>query len=402
MPKVRTAAAVLAGMVLLGAVAPASAAPSRSSRRSEINDRIKSLREEVEEASEEEAELLDRFDAARARRREIDGRLAVVDTQLGIEQRGLDAAAARLEAVEAEVVVAKLARDRARAQVDAARTALRRRAVSAYVHSTPAATVNILLGVRSVRDIAGSRVLVRAVLDSQRKTVDRLHAVRADAVRLEAELEEKLAEEKTHYDEFMERTRLLEAAKAQQEALRQEALKEEANERSLLVEVQARKHQFEAQIAALQSESRSITALLRTRLSGPAQAARPGMLDPPIPYALVTSRFGPRVHPILGTARLHNGIDLRASAGTPIRAAADGVVVASDVRGGYGNTIVLDHGNSLATLYAHQRTLLVQAGQQVTMGQVIGLVGSTGFSTGPHLHFEVRVAGAPVDPLAYL
>ncbi|MDP8992104.1 MAG: M23 family metallopeptidase, partial [Actinomycetota bacterium] len=127
-----------------------------------------------------------------------------------------------------------------------------------------------------------------------------------------------------------------------------------------------------------------------------------GRLGHPIPGAPVSSMFGGRVHPILGTVRMHNGLDFRAGTGTPIRAAAAGTVVYAGPRGGYGNTVVVDHGGPLATLYAHQSALYVQPGAAVTQGQVVGAVGSTGFSTGPHLHFEVRVNGVPANPLAYL
>jgi murein DD-endopeptidase MepM/ murein hydrolase activator NlpD len=116
----------------------------------------------------------------------------------------------------------------------------------------------------------------------------------------------------------------------------------------------------------------------------------------------ITSGFGPRVHPIFHDVRIHTGIDFGAGEGTPILAAADGTVVSAGVLGGYGNATVIDHGSSLATLYGHQSRLLVVAGQRVKRGQVIGLVGHTGFATGPHLHFEVRVAGNPVDPMPFL
>jgi len=102
--------------------------------------------------------------------------------------------------------------------------------------------------------------------------------------------------------------------------------------------------------------------------------------------ATVTSGFGMRVHPLTGSPRLHAGIDLGAPTGTPIRAAAAGTVVAAGVMGGYGNTVDIRHVDGLVTRYAHQSRLLVRAGQQVAAGQVIGLVGSTGASTGPHLH----------------
>src|SRR5207245_935429 len=125
-------------------------------------------------------------------------------------------------------------------------------------------------------------------------------------------------------------------------------------------------------------------------------------LSSPIPGAAITSYFGPRVHPIFGDVRMHTGIDFGANTGTPIHAAADGVVVSAGDLGGYGNATVISHGNALATLYAHQSAIFVTAGTHVTRGQVIGLVGCTGFCTGPHLHFEVRINGDPVDPLLYL
>jgi murein DD-endopeptidase MepM/ murein hydrolase activator NlpD len=116
----------------------------------------------------------------------------------------------------------------------------------------------------------------------------------------------------------------------------------------------------------------------------------------------VTSGYGPRRHPIFGDERMHTGVDFGAAAGTPIRAAADGVVVWAGPRGGYGLTVIIDHGDSLATLYAHQEAVAVAEGRRVRRGEVVGYVGATGYATGPHLHFEVRVRGNPVDPLPYL
>jgi murein DD-endopeptidase MepM/ murein hydrolase activator NlpD len=100
--------------------------------------------------------------------------------------------------------------------------------------------------------------------------------------------------------------------------------------------------------------------------------------------------------------RMHEGIDLGAAYGTPIHAAAAGTVIYAGWMEGYGNLVIIDHGGGLATAYGHQSSIAVANGQSVSQGQVIGYVGSTGHSTGPHLHFEVRVNGAPVDPLGYL
>ncbi|MBC8133793.1 MAG: peptidoglycan DD-metalloendopeptidase family protein [Deltaproteobacteria bacterium] len=112
----------------------------------------------------------------------------------------------------------------------------------------------------------------------------------------------------------------------------------------------------------------------------------------------VTSGFGQRIHPITGDLRFHTGIDLRAPAGAPIRAAAAGVVTDAGRRGGYGNTVEIDHGNGTTTLYAHASSVLVSKGQHVEPGQPVALVGQTGQATGPHLHFEVRRNDHPVNP----
>jgi murein DD-endopeptidase MepM/ murein hydrolase activator NlpD len=116
----------------------------------------------------------------------------------------------------------------------------------------------------------------------------------------------------------------------------------------------------------------------------------------------VTSGFGMRTHPLTGQRRFHAGLDLAAPSGTPIRAAAAGQVVAAGTQGGYGLTVDIRHGNGSVTRYAHQSRLLVRSGQVVAAGQVIGLVGSTGYSTGPHLHFEVRTSAGPIDPTLWL
>jgi murein DD-endopeptidase MepM/ murein hydrolase activator NlpD len=116
----------------------------------------------------------------------------------------------------------------------------------------------------------------------------------------------------------------------------------------------------------------------------------------------VTSNFGWRVHPILGTERFHAGIDFGADYGSLIYASARGRVIYADWYGGYGNSVIIDHGNGMTTLYAHCSELYVKDGDVVERGQPIAAVGSTGFSTGPHLHFELRANGEPVDPAAYL
>ena len=116
----------------------------------------------------------------------------------------------------------------------------------------------------------------------------------------------------------------------------------------------------------------------------------------------ITSRFGSRFHPVLGYSRFHAGTDFGAAHGSPIMAAETGVVIMAGWYGGYGNAVIIDHGGGLTTLYGHASKLNVTEGQAVRKGDVIAAVGTTGLSTGPHLHFEVRRDGEPIDPMSFL
>lgn len=133
------------------------------------------------------------------------------------------------------------------------------------------------------------------------------------------------------------------------------------------------------------------------------QAAHPAIPSrTPLNGLHMTSDFGMRMHPILGGYRMHAGIDLAAPTGTPIYATADGVVERAEWTGGYGLMVELGHGGDLETRYGHMSRLNVAAGQQVRRGEIIGYVGATGRATGPHLHYEVRVAGMAVNPAPYM
>lgn len=131
------------------------------------------------------------------------------------------------------------------------------------------------------------------------------------------------------------------------------------------------------------------------------RALRPGRLGWPAD-GLITSGFGWRTHPILNRRIFHNGIDLDSPYGTPIRAAGDGRVILAQTWSGFGNTVVIQHGGDVTTIYGHMSRFGTSVGNDVREGNVVGYVGCTGLCTGPHLHFEVREGGVPVDPLRYL
>ncbi|MEO7836656.1 MAG: peptidoglycan DD-metalloendopeptidase family protein [Acidimicrobiales bacterium] len=407
--KVRTRVlCFFAAVVVMFAVPrPVDAAETKDQKRerqSTIAAQLRTLREQVSEASEEEALMLDRLDEVRAERRKLDDRVADLDETLVVVLREAAVADARLEEMQGDFVRTQTLLVLATERLAAERGVLRARAVSAYMGGRPASTpTEVMLKARSLREVAATIGYEDALVGAQRRAVRQVNAGRTATARLRDVFDVKKDAAMAQRDVVISRRVELEGVRSEQDAARQDIRAQEVRQQAVTAEVQARVIEFEAQIAALRVESGSITAFLRGRQTGQTlPTGGRGILILPVAGAPLTSDFGSRIHPVLGTARLHDGADFGAPSGTPIRAAAAGTVVFAGARGGYGNTVIVDHGNSLATLYAHQSALYVAEGEPVAAGQVIGAVGSTGLSTGPHLHFETRVAGVPVNPLLYL
>jgi murein DD-endopeptidase MepM/ murein hydrolase activator NlpD len=173
---------------------------------------------------------------------------------------------------------------------------------------------------------------------------------------------------------------------------------EESSLEALIVE---RQREYEAQRRAAAAAAAAARRAAGVAAMAPVQGGIAGDLSWPV-SGPVTSPFGYRQSPFGGGIEFHMGLDIAAAMGTPIAASAPGRVISASWYGGYGNYILIDHGGGISTGYAHCSAIFVSPGQDVQKGQAIGAVGSTGASTGPHLHFEVRVDGRPVDPASRL
>jgi murein DD-endopeptidase MepM/ murein hydrolase activator NlpD len=170
-----------------------------------------------------------------------------------------------------------------------------------------------------------------------------------------------------------------------------------------LARVQADRQQLEQALDEAERQSAALEKVIRD-LQARSQKAQvhPLSMMWPVSGGWISSYYGNRLHPILGYYRWHSGIDYAADSGTPIKAMEDGTVILAGDNGSYGNCVIIDHGGGVSTLYGHASRILVKKGQDVLKGQTVALVGSTGLSTGPHLHFEVRVNGSTQDPLKWL
>lgn len=252
----------------------------------------------------------------------------------------------------------------------------------------------IIFGSKSLGELLSNIDMVGEIMEADRRSYEQYTAAREESERVQAEYEEMLTELDAKQAE-------LEAEKAGLEAEIEEA-------EQLIVELEEQletdRAAYEEQLAkeqALESEIQSMIAELE-RQEAANSIVSTGTYIWPLPGYSPGSAYGWRIHPIWGDMRFHAGEDIGAPSGTPILAADSGIATVIPNNGnGYGNYIIINHGGGRTTLYAHMSAFAVSNGQSVTQGQTIGYVGSTGNSTGPHLHFEVRVNGATTDPKSY-
>jgi murein DD-endopeptidase MepM/ murein hydrolase activator NlpD len=331
---------------------------------------------------------------ARERVRRIKRDQAVAGQQLRATEAKLRKAREKLIVTTAQLHKTRLEVKKATSQLAAAEARLERhrdaaseRLVAIYEHGG-VEYLDVLTAAASFADFANRLYLVKLVVDQDS---DLMQQMEEDRERISYYRNHVRAKERTVA--YLE----TEAAVTHESYVRSRAQKAH-----LLSDLGRLRAYWERALARMEADSRSIEAQIQRyqRTTGRAQYSTPwrGSFMRPV-NGPVTSGFGYRMHPILGVRKMHTGVDLRAAAGTPIRAADGGTVIWSGSRGGYGLCIIIDHGGGMATVYGHCSRLAVSANDTVRKGDVIGYVGSTGLSTGPHLHFEVRRNGTPINPL---
>lgn len=379
-PRFRSVAAALVAAGVLVAASPGDA-----------DDDLSDLRRKREEAREAEQAALEQIDLLRAESEVIRDTLLEIQALVDAQVARVEGAQQALAAAEAEVIAREQLAADAQTAVEDTIVQVRARAVDAFV-GTGEGGLEPWLADGDVNRTAIRIAMLDFAAGSERDLLDELRAHRAE---LEINVE------------------FGEAAKEEADRLRAQVEEELAvlqERRALQLEVQA---EMGARIDSwlLEAEERAqasdeFTSLIRAETAAatglsPGSESLEGFIMPTA--GSIGSAFGPRVHPIFGTVRQHTGVDIGSRTGNPIWASKDGRVIFAGWKGGYGNTVVLVHGDgTVTTLYAHMSEIHSSVGDRIDQGEVIGEIGSTGFSTGPHLHFEVRVNGTPKDPVAFL
>ncbi|MGI8575674.1 MAG: murein hydrolase activator EnvC family protein [Egibacteraceae bacterium] len=389
-----------------GPAAHAAPRPQPSERLEKVQQKLKRAQTGLEDVTQRSSATLADLQTVDARRNLLAGELAELGDELSQAQRGL----ATVQRTVAGANAALLENER---RALATRSKLDQRTQNASARARPAPELRgqgyatIVLGARSFTELARSVDYLETVLEADRVAVTEAaegqHRLAATEAVL-ARLRDRHAKQRQLAATEEARVRALVDERT---ALRAQADASARARREVLRSIEGDRESYRQLVAELQATEERLQEELRTRIrtapGGPAAVpmAASGRFFHPIP-GMTDSNFGWRVHPIFGTRRFHAGMDTGAPTGTPIHAAQSGVVYSAGSLGGYGNAVILDHGGGLTTLYAHQSQVAVSAGQTVARGEVIGYVGSTGYSTGPHLHFEVRVGGEAREPLEWL
>lgn len=249
--------------------------------------------------------------------------------------------------------------------------------------------LEVLLSATDFKDFLTRYEMVNSIIEQDVDLIASINQDKQDLEMRKSDLEVKKKE--------------LENALKQQESMRAQLDEQKAEKKQILASVQNERAAFEKALQELEETSRQLEQMIRQLQGGSSEALGTGVYTWPTPgFTTITSPYGMRYHPILKTRKMHTGVDIGAPMSATIVAADSGKVIHAGWMGGYGQVIVIDHGNGVSTLYAHQSAFLVGNGATVSKGQAIGKVGSTGWSTGPHLHFEVRINGSYTDPMPYI
>lgn len=395
MPKTRLALAALLGaavavlVVLLAAsVAPADDLESRLDAK---EAKLSKVRERSGVLTTTISHYGDRIDRLTSEVASLRNQEAAVEVRLDAKQADLDRA-------EAQLGVAKKRLVEMRAHLKRALVSLRERLVAIYETGTPD-VLSVIVGADGYDDLVDRTEYLNRIRGNDEAIVGRVRELRDQVKRTVARLRTVKNRIEAARDAIAAEERALASARAAVQERQSSLVAVRASRVAALKKIEATEEDLDGDVAEIQAE-------LAARLGAMASAPLPagpirygsGQFIWPVDGAVV-SGFGMR------WGRMHEGIDIAVPAGTPIRAAGSGTVVllqSEAESGGYGNFTCLDHGGGLQTCYAHQSSFAVGSGQSVSQGDVIGYVGCTGHCYGDHLHFEVRVGGAPTDPLGYL
>ena len=316
-------------------------------------------------------------------------RLIEAQSQLSVAQNELATVEEEREDLEQQIDSNTVAIDKKKDQVKQRVNVYRGRLRDIYINGQ-INYLDVLLGAKDFSDFSSRMYLLKRVIASDISLLEDLKKKRAELEANQEILKSNMAKIKVVHSEVSSKQQLVAQKTSEREAAYNDALAEQ--------------ERLDEEYNELMATSERIANMIRNLESG-GTISSSSIVSSGYAWPIageITSPFGWRVHPVFGTEKFHTGLDIAADYGDPIVASNSGTVIYADWMGGYGNAVMIDHGGGIVTLYGHNSSLAVYDGQQVAKGQIIAYAGSTGYSTGPHCHFEVRIHGEVTDPLDYL
>lgn len=355
--------------------------------RADVMDDLQKLQQQQEQLNRDLNALKQQKTRTQAEYNKVQNEIKKKQAQLAQLQKDLAYLESQFQQTSIDVAAAEEDLADAEARLNLRQNLLETRLRTMYEEGT-VSYLEVLLSAKDFGDFLSRFELLKDIVAQDAELMKQVKAEREEVAAKKAALEEKKAQIARLKDQTAsQRATVAQVTTDLQTKKGQLAvnLRELEKQEDQLIE---RSNQLTDQISAIQAK-------LGTKRTG-----KLSMIWPVV--APITSQFGNRYHPVLKKYKMHTGLDLGAKMSTPIKAAESGTVIMAQWDSGYGNMTVIDHGDGISTLYGHQSKLAVKVGDKVARGQVIGYVGSTGISTGPHLHFEVRVNGQVKNPLNYL
>ena len=393
--KTRLVVALLSGVVLCGTPAYIMAEDE------DLTNQLDSIQQQVNQQNAAKADAETVIGSVSEQLKQIEEQLRQATAELGTikDQR---------VAVENDITVNERQLAEAQKRLEGRESVFYKRVRDIYINGR-LSYLDVVIGSKDFSDFANRLEVLKRIIDSDITLINEIKKERAE---IEAH-KQKLEADRAKLVELEKAALAKQAEIEQKKAERNVVLQKAQNDRATAMQAIEELNASSAQVSAMLKERQAARAAAAAAAAATAAQSSggqgasdnwvqgTGQLGWPV-SGEITSPYGYRVHPIWGTTIYHSGIDIGVDEGTPVHAADGGVVVWSGWMGGYGYAVVIDHGNGLSTLYGHNSELAVDEGQSVAKGQVISYAGSTGNSTGPHVHFEVRVNGDPVDPMGYL
>ncbi|MGI6633425.1 MAG: murein hydrolase activator EnvC family protein [Bacillota bacterium] len=343
---------------------------------------------ELDRLTKEIEEYKERISQAQTNQKSVLNELAQLENQLALSEKELAYIKASIEYASAEIDQTKAEIAVLEERLAVQKAAFDARLVSMY-KAGRTSYVDILLTSRSLSDLMARLHYLKQLAADDTLLIESYTSDRLELVAKKDSLEARLNQ--------------LVDLQAAEEEKRLTVVNRSMDREKYLAEIHAEKARLEKALDEMEERSKALEKIIaEAQAAGKLPQRELSMIWPVTGY-WITSYYGSRPHPVLGYTRFHSGIDYAADYNVPIKAAESGKVIVAGVDpGGYGNYVIIDHGGGISTLYGHANKLNVKTGDVVVKGQTIALVGSTGISTGPHLHFEVRVNGQTTDPLQWL